>query len=499
MMGIEQVIARIMKEKDLSLSGLAEQLGYRSKTSIKRILNGQVRPESLRKFEQALLNTFSLSEEEKAQLAKAIQYRIHGDKRYLTNQVIWDFIRGETTGSRRENLRIVDLQSGLDIDPHERYASAKALRLTIVNCQYVEGLFRCAYRLMRERGATVEHFIYVDDDDVRTIRTVSALMPMFYEKNYMGYMRMKPPADQPQDSGLNDGDWMIVSWTDAGDQVRSDAILFSRSYLGMLLAAPYMDEVRQCLIGLDRSAYQPIKRNYFECSAFEDYIQYSRDYAALEKDHAVWKLKPDPGVDQMPAWILKKAVEEGGTPVDEQFAETLDRLEAVYRDRFNNTFSKRKQSYTVFKRGAMRRFAMTGRTTDHFWMMRPFTPEERIVILTNLLRQQQENPFVHFYFLKDDSALRDAEIACYEGDGMLILDANTDYNLPEGHSEVMVTHPNLITLFRDFFMHELLKSSVCSEAETCDYFRHLIFEVEDLKDREERKGSQHTDTVTGER
>ena len=50
-------------------------------------------------------------------------------------------------------------------------------------------------------------------------------------------------------------------------------------------------------------------------------------------------------------------------------------------------------------------FAMTGRMSDHFWMMRPFTPEERVIILKELLTQQQKNPYFHIFFLKDDSTL----------------------------------------------------------------------------------------------
>ena len=114
-------------------------------------------------------------------------------------------------------------------------------------------------------------------------------------------------------------------------------------------------------------------------------------------------------------------------------------------------------------------------------MMRPYTLKEREVILSELLKQQQDNPYVHFYFLKDDATLRDVEIAYYEGEGMLILDSETDYNLEQGHSEVLITHERMLSLFKEFFMNQLLQEYVCTEPETVDFLRHLIFEVEAME------------------
>ena len=278
-------------------------------------------------------------------------------------------------------------------------------------------------------------------------------MPIFYENGYMGYTRMRQSIGHEQDSGLNEGDWLIVSVVDSEGEKRSEMILFSDSEAGVLMGIPSMDEDRFRLMGLDKRLYKPIKRNYFDSSAFEDYILYSRNYAALEHDHTIWKIKPDVGVDQIPAWILKQAFREGPVLADNQFAEAFNKVEGIYRDRYKNTFTRHKHAYTVFKRGAMRRFAMTGKTTDHFWMMRPYTPKERRIILSELLKQQQDNPYVHFYFLKDNAALRDVRIAYYEGEGMLILDSGTDYNLEQGHSEVLITYERMLSLFREFCLN----------------------------------------------
>ena len=481
MMNMESFINGIMQDHELTLSGLTKLLGYKSKTSISRIMEGTVRPDSITKFAGELRRAMELSEEEQAALTEAEQVSIYGRERYLANQALWRFLQGRERSDQDTDLQVFSGMTGKVVDLHRRYDGSASLRLTIVNCQYISGLFASARRLLQRKNVSVDHFMYVDEDDARTIDSMSTLMPVFYEKGYMGYVRMKTRMGEGEpDCGINEADFLIVEWLE-DEKARTDLILFTGMDRAVLFETGRFDGEALRRAGLDRSAYLPIKRNYFERSAFEDYLQYSRDYAALERDHAVWKLKPDIGVDQIPAWILKKAVQEGPMPQDEAFARVLDQMERVYQKRFENTFSKRRHAYTIYKRDAMYRFAMTGRTSDHFWMMRPFTPEERILILSGLLAQQQRNPFIHSFFLLDDSTLRDVEIACYQDEGMLILDSGTDYNLEQGHSEVMITHRRMLELYKDFFMNVLLQSYVHTEKEFCDYLQYLIHEIQGLK------------------
>ena len=195
---------------------------------------------------------------------------------------------------------------------------------------------------------------------------------------------------------------MVISlWKDEDGKDRTDMILFSDSTSGVLTELRQSGESFVERIGLDKSRYAPIKHTYFPCSAFGDYIKYSADYAELERNRAVWKIKPDVGVDQIPVWCMKNAMLEGELSQNSQFLQALDALEDVYRRRVENTWQKRRHSHVIMKYGAMRRFAMTGRSTDHFWAMRPYTPQERMAILSKLLEQQRKNPYVPLYFLRN--------------------------------------------------------------------------------------------------
>ena len=58
--------------------------------------------------------------------------------------------------------------------------------------------------------------------------------------------------------------------------------------------------------------------------------------------------------------------------------------------------------------------------------------------------------------------------------GIFITKSDTDYNLAAGHSEGMLSHPELMRLFREFFMKRLVRHCTLADQETCDFLAGLI-------------------------
>ena len=61
------------------MGALTTELGYRSKTSLERLMNGSTRDASLERFEENVRAAFELTEEEQAQLHEAVQVARQGD------------------------------------------------------------------------------------------------------------------------------------------------------------------------------------------------------------------------------------------------------------------------------------------------------------------------------------------------------------------------------------------------------------------------------------
>lgn len=489
MQNIRDFLKRIARKNGITMGALTTELGYRSKTSLERLMNGSTRDASLERFEENVRAAFELTEEEQAQLHEAVQVARQGEEQYLVGLKVWDFVSGKQPEQTKE-LEITDVLTGEPVSLIKRYSGRK-VRAAVFNCQYITGLFNLLHALLGEEGVEARHYMFIDSDGVRTMSALNTLMQVFYMKGYSGYTFTATPEEKASHCGINAADAAIFDYYDDNGMPCEDIIVFTGAQSGRLLTYRGAQGRTERLLGIDTRTFESIKRTYFDCGALEDYVRYSENYAALEYNRSIWKLKPDVGVDQIPMHVLAQAFmrapvpEEVGNVYSEAFHDTFAELRDIYERRFRNTCTKRKPVYTIMKRSAMRRFAQTGKTTDHFWMMEAYTPAERIEILESLLEQQRDNPYMHMYFLKDDDAIRDVEIAYYEDLGMLFLEADTDYNLEAGHSEVLITHQEALRLYREFFTNVLLAQYVLPESETCRFFEELIEEVGRMEDAPE--------------
>lgn len=467
---IRDFVRKIARDKGLTLLELTGRLGYRSKTSLERLMNGTTRGDSLKRFEESMLRAFELTDGERAELHRAVQVATHGEEAYLVSLKMWDFVAGRAPDSGQA-LQILDVRSGRPVNLAARYAG-KGVRAAVFNCPHITPLFEVLGELLKEEGVRVEHYLHTDFDGVRTMSAMNMLMSVFYRRGYSGYTFTPPPEEAEHYCGIRTADLAVFDYVDEAGEACEDIISFYAPNAGRLMTVKGTHGQIERLLGIDTRSFRPIKRTYTECSAFEDYIQYSENYAALEYNRSVWKLKPDVGVDQIPAHILADALLRSlPEEIDRQ---TLEALRAVYERRYANTCAKRRHAYTIMKRGAMEQFARTGRTSDHFWMMDGYTPAERVEILQGLLEQQQSNRYLHMFFLREDDAVRDVEIALYEETGMLFLEADTDYNLQNGHSEALITHAEVLRLYREFFENVLLEDCALPESETCRILEELI-------------------------
>ena len=145
------------------------------------------------------------------------------------------------------------------------------------------------------------------------------------------------------ESGMNAADVAVFEYTDANGKPREDVVTFQSPVSGMMATRPAPTGALRRLLGLDSGEYYSIKRIYFDYNELDDYIQFSADYAALEENRAIWKIKPDIGVDQIPVTIMETALLRGAgdKSVDPQFFEVLSALREVYRKRVMNSFSKK--------------------------------------------------------------------------------------------------------------------------------------------------------------
>ena len=116
----------------------------------------------------------------------------------------------------------------------------------------------------------------------------------------------------------------------------------------------------------------------------------------------------------------------------------------------------------------MVRFAETGILTDRFLSIRPFTPAERVEILTLLRDRYMQNPYFNLYFRQDGSAAGSC-LTMYEDAGILLL--------APGEGDItgnLFTSAEFMTVFGEYFENVLLRSNVLPKKETGELLEKLI-------------------------
>lgn len=459
---MRQLVRDVQQKRHLSLAELADVLGYKSQTSIARVMQGKANTESVIRFAQLMKESkaLALTDEERDRLDQALEFKRLGSVRFAATQILRQLLR--------EDMPLVDpvladAQTGRRQTLLSRYLPMKDLKITVVNCETM-ALFSSLAVLTRQGRAKVEHYLYSDRSLMRTTLAVRAVLPILHDPNYYGgltFASREHLLENPR--GILLSDVMVCEYTK--DNIPwYDLVVFQSKTEGMRFSFLGNGEpIHRMLEGMKAQA-QPI-RNPDILGPRDNYTSFLRSCADMERDSTVCRLKPDFGFEQVPVGIWRQAFVEGPTMVDGGVGDLTELTDICIR-RQHNAFTKKQHQYHVFKRQAVWKFLQTGRLSDQFWAFRPLTMRERLQTLETIQHLSAENPYFHLHFLRDDAMFRNDEVLLLGSKALCIIKPGTDYDLNAGHSEAIITQPEFIQMYQDFFMNSVLTYHVLSNQET---------------------------------
>lgn len=478
-------LRQILREKGISASELARLTAYKSRNSIFRILDSEGGHGARAAFFDRLLekDCLQLSARERAQLAQALEVSRVGASGFLSNCLLREMLMGNEEFEIEETPRLVYARKGDDEDFGallRRYASGRKLTLTILGC-CDRWIFEALRTYLLEPGAPcrlkVEHFFYTGGDEI--IKSVSAIQPMLYARCYTAYC-IDPGCFTREREQIYRNNWMIARWEDA-DGIAYEHLLVMTDHAQMHLfdGSGMSTSGLLCrMLSADRRKMRPLKSAFALNHSPEDYLAYTESYRRLEYNKAIYTVKPDVPINFIHPDVLVPSVLDGfmqtGFAQEAELMTLVDKLYGIQLMRWENFFTKRKATHTIFSRAAMELFARTGEQSDHFFAMRPYTPQERVSILYHLKEQTERNPYFTVYFFKDGIQTPQMEIGLYEGEGTLISNAHTHYCLEGDHAEALIRQEEFSRKYREFFTQDLLVNHVLGVQETRLVFDELI-------------------------
>lgn len=477
-----QCLKALLAKKKVSASELARMMQYKSRNSIFRILDGEGAHGARLAFFERLKeeNPLGLEEADFERLGEALEISRVGAQAYRSNRAMRELMTGGN--AKHAQVRVVAPDGGDAQQVLRGMLGAKQMEIVITGCcerdilAALRGQIAAAGVSQRLR---VTHFIYAGREEL--VGAVSAIQPMLYAGFYTAYC-VEPGVFSKEREQIYRMNCVCVRWQDAGDARHIQPFVLADRNL--FIALPV--ENWQVYKGLDALFEGDMKKMTALKSVFPygkdrkdepDYVAYTDMCRRLEQGRAIYTVKldvPFPLID--PAILVRCAVESftAGSVDREKVLKDIEALRVVHAKRFENVFGKHKPTHIILSRAFMERFARTGRQTDHFFALRPYTPDERAAILTHIRDQARDNPNFHVYFFKESFRPPLMEITLYEGAGTMLAKPFTDYNLAGEHAEAVIGNTAFCERYKAFFVEDLLARQVTDETETMEALDALI-------------------------
>lgn len=481
---------RVLDEKQISLTELSRLMGYKSRNSIFRILNDQTSSEAESAFYQTLRekHCIELTEDQWASLEQALEISRVGYNAYCSNMAIRALVMGEEHA--QENCLCVTI-GGTDADVVWRsmeealsiYMQGKTCEMVLSggnNAMLIAMLARLADAVKDTCKVSIRHYFFGGEDEIA--QNIMAIQPLLYNKSYTPFLLQPDSCSQEAETVLRATSLIIRGDMPDGTVQSEEFRMVDRelfcSQVIQNKAFGFLDMV------VHRSNVMvSLLRNQFivEDSTINDYLNYTSQYGLMEKNKSIYSIRPDIPVTYIHPDLLRDALLEGIkqthlSGVHDSIA-LLRSMYTIHLDRWMNIFQKKKVTHTVLSRKGMEKFLRTGKQVDHFFAMRPYTVEERRKIMLFLREQAANNPYFSLYFLKEEPSRQLVKMALYEGIGLMLTKAGTDYRLEGDHAEVLLSHPMLLEKYKNYFMKELLVRHVHTPQETLAILDEMIHQL----------------------
>ena len=483
-MSFGTTLTELMKARRITLSQLTALLGYKSKTSLVRVLKDEASKKSIEKCMRLIHSTGIFDDDDQKQLKMVIEAREMGAERYAAWQTMWALLHKKHHDSWEVSLS--DLQPVID-QLLETCAGAKHIKLLLLNCcwpAFVEKLCKTFAPLDPVQS---EHHFLLDQNIARTTRSVATVV---HEIPYMARLHMTNSA------------YWIGANTDVAGFLLSDLVCVQAEFEGEFIeqAAIIHPQFGASLFNLsdDQSLYTYLKNTLqhiapqardFGCHmpgnpTVEDFIRESEINQELEWNRPLYLVEPDLCMHCLDAQTVLGAFDiqllAQFLPAGASHEAMMFRFLRSHAQRYRNLFETKKPKHFFVSRRHVEQFAMTGKLAVHFFGMRPFTIEERLIMLENCLHHMQTNPFFHVHFWKNEADVPNDGYACYGGTGFSLFDGHPSATPNGVQIQLLLRDAEIANLFRDFFMTELLPKHMISNNDALKFMRALVTDLRRL-------------------
>lgn len=476
-----ECVRQLLEARKMSASELARRMNYKSRNTIFRILEDAGAHSARHAFFVRLNHEdpLMLTDTERVCLSQALELSRVGRDAFVSNCAMRNLLLDREQADYAVRVECADRASD-DFERAIYHLPAEGkLQILITGCcdrAIFDWLRRILVSPERKVSVEVKHLIYAGEESI--VSSIAAIQPLLYTGFYSAYCA-EPGAASGEREQIYRSNLIMVRGesTETGCFGQTFVLMDKGVFCPLRSSENGLDDpLLNCLLK-DIEGMKPLKMVFDDVDSLESYIGFTESCRKMEMGRAAYTIKPDVPVCFIHPDIIYASAMEGyaaiGPKEEAEIKAIAPELIRIHALRWENYFTKRRSNHTVFCRAAMERFARTGMQSDHFFVLRPYTPQERVSILENLRQQEQINPHFHIHFFKDEFAPT-GEISLFEGAGTLMAKPYTHYNLAEDHAEAFITQSAFCERYKAFYVKDLLVRHVHTHEETLRILDELI-------------------------
>lgn len=464
-------LREIIAENGWTLDVLAEATGYKSKTSVSRILREESSAKNREHFLEQLRQSKLLRPEELDRLQSALEVSALGADKVCARQVLLDLILGQNAGP---GALPEDFAALLDA-----FHTADEGRLLLINGMDSVLLAPLRDVLAQNRGVALRHYFSIGSSALCAAKALRQLSRMAFLPNYTACAN-----DSEFALGALAGlpDVLIASIRRPDGSTEDSLTVFSAPSRASTFRLP--GEYGLCSY-LER-AFSPISSQCAPitqvCSTSngpEGFVSVMQFWADCERDREMYHVKSDLCLNQIPTSIVRAALNERalsaafpGVPSGE-LHKLLERFLYYQLLRYRNMDESRAARHLIMSMRGLSDFARTGLLSEHFGAMRPFTPSERRAALEKLLARAVKNKQFFFYLYKDGFEPK-VEIDCWGSYGLTAFPLLRRRAATDNYCNNLILHPYLVNTFQEYFQNGLCGRYTLPVSDSIAWLRALI-------------------------
>jgi len=404
---LSQCIYAWMQAEDITTGQLAKKLGYKSRTSLFRVLHGKSNYQSCVQFCERL--NPGLDESWKGRFRHALQAEKLGVSRLALLESIWDHL---FQCDKKKAVPFSGKSPTVPISGSINFG--KGGTVTLLGCTA-----SAAFELVDELLAASGKLQVIHYFSQRELLESTDLMPGLI--SHMLSLRYRAMLLEEKALRGTQLPWNVAFWTGEQDACMLLADQKTQSWHALSGGRDHVQHILEVLEALPRT---PLYR-YDHLETSTDYIEFTERNYRMEHKCRTLIIKPTPGMQMLPAHIVESTFKDFLSENLEPVSAARETLIYIFEKRVKNFYDCEKPIYLVLSLDAMQRFARDGKLEDQFFAFRLFTEEERSGILQALHAfSRKENAFVSFL----DRKSWPISVEVYDGRGALFYPSTTGYN-----------------------------------------------------------------------